>query len=150
MGQLPDRHRPNHAIHPVTHRPTLVFLTVCTRDPKRLLDNPTAHDAIVRAWTSAAAWRVGRYVIMPDHVHLFVTPGTPQLPLINWLKFWKRGLSTVLGANSWQDDYWDYTLRSNDSYADKWDYVRRNPERAGWVARAEDWPYQGVLNDLQW
>ena len=150
MEDLPDRHRPHHAINPVAHRPTLIFLTVCTKDRKRLLDNQIAHDAIIRAWTAATAWRVGRYVIMPDHVHLFVTPGTPQLSLVNWLKYWKRGLSAVLGASVWQDDYWDYTLRANDSYAEKWDYVRRNPERAGLVDRAEDWPYQGILNDLQW
>jgi len=150
MGNLPERHRPHHSIHPATQRPTLVFLTLCTRDRKRLLDNRIAHDALIDAWQSASAWRVGRYVIMPDHAHLFVTPGTPELPLVNWLKFCKRWLSAVLGANAWQDDYWDYTPRSNDSYADKWEYVRRNPERAGLVDRAEDWPYQGTLNELQW
>jgi hypothetical protein len=33
---------------------------------------------------------------------------------------------------------------------DKWSYVRENPVRAGLVARAEDWPYQGELNVLDW
>ncbi len=32
----------------------------------------------------------------------------------------------------------------------KWEYVRNNPFRKGLVANADDWPYQGVLNDLEW
>ena len=32
----------------------------------------------------------------------------------------------------------------------KWEYVVRNPVRAGLVNRREDWPFQGELNVLRW
>jgi len=32
---------------------------------------------------------VGRYVVMPDHIHLFAAPGELQEPLENWIRFWK-------------------------------------------------------------
>ena len=34
-------------------------------------------------------------------------------------------------------------MRDDESYTEKWIYVRENPVRAGLVARADDWPYQG-------
>ena len=50
----------------------------------------------------------------------------------------------------WQVGKWDTRLRRSESYHDKWEYVRHNPVRKGLVTRAEDWPYQGMLNELRW
>jgi hypothetical protein len=41
-------------------------------------------------------------------------------------------------------------MRRSESYAEKWDYGRNNPVRAGLVKHADDWPYQGELNILDW
>jgi hypothetical protein len=41
-------------------------------------------------------------------------------------------------------------LRRHESYSQKWNYVMANPVRHGYVARAEDWPFQGELNVLNW
>jgi REP-associated tyrosine transposase len=43
----------------------------------------------------------------------------------------------------WQPGFFDHILRSGESYAEKWNYVRENPVRAGVVKNADDWPYQG-------
>jgi hypothetical protein len=43
-----------------------------------------------------------------------------------------------------------HRLRQNESYSEKWDYVRMNPVRAGLVADPDRWPYQGALNELDW
>jgi hypothetical protein len=37
----------------------------------------------------------------------------------------------------------DHVLRNDESYSQKWEYVRKNPVRAGLVQRTDDWPYQG-------
>jgi len=37
------------------------------------------HDLLCSVWREATAWLVGRYVIMPDHVHLFAAPGDIEL-----------------------------------------------------------------------
>jgi hypothetical protein len=36
-------------------------------------------------------------------------------------------------------------LRGEESYGQKWNYVRESPVRAGLVMRAEDWPYSGEI-----
>ncbi|MCC7350357.1 MAG: transposase [Phycisphaerales bacterium] len=122
-----------------------------------ILDNATAHKAIVDVWKDAKAWLVGRYVVMPDHVHLFATPAPLEtidpamaVELCSWVSFWKRRLALVLGRGIWQEGYWDRTLRSDDSYDQKWAYVRDNPVRKGLVKAAGDWPYAGTLNELIW
>ncbi|HEY2681003.1 MAG TPA: hypothetical protein VGI59_06740 [Candidatus Udaeobacter sp.] len=44
----------------------------------------------------------------------------------------------------WQRGIFDHVLRSDESYAEKWNYVRANPVRAGLV-NDPDWPYAGEI-----
>jgi putative transposase len=87
---------------------------------------------------------VGRYVIMPDHMHLFVRGG-PNFILERWIAGLKRAISVKLGFRGklWQPGFFDHVLRSEESYGEKWQYVRDNPFRAGLVAKAKNWPHQG-------
>ncbi len=92
---------------------------------------------------------VGRYVIMPDHIHLFVT-GPDDFELGRWVGTLKQFLAKSLAGGKtseplWQRGFFDHVLRSEESYAQKWDYVRDNPVRAGFVRRADDWPYAGEI-----
>ncbi|HEX8077610.1 MAG TPA: transposase [Chthoniobacterales bacterium] len=93
---------------------------------------------------------VGRYVIMPNHIHLFV--GFPPTGIT--LSQWIQALKTVIGKEllrvglqkpHWQEGFFDHLLRSSESYAEKWDYVRMNPVRAGLCESPKDWPYQGEI-----
>jgi hypothetical protein len=49
-------------------------------------------------------------------------------------------------APLWQPEFFDHLLRSGESMAEKWMYVRENPVRAGLVAQAEIWPYAGSVD----
>ena len=131
-----------------------MFVTVCSADRKPILAYEGAHRVILAAWRRAQAWIVGRYVILPDHIHLFSAPGDQPMPLDVWVKFWKSEV-----ARRWprpelhpicQTDFWDTQLRGGESYEAKWDYVRENPVRHGLVHRPEEWPYAGELNALDW
>ena len=75
--------------------------------------------------------------------------------LSKWVKMWKslsaRSIRpTICGGPLWQRDYFDRYLRSEESYAQKWEYVRDNPVRAGLADSAEAWPYGGTINELVW
>ena len=152
QSEPPQRRRPAHGVKIQADLPTIVFLTVCTKNRAPWLTSPDVHELLLHVWADAKAWIVGRYVIMPDHLHLFTTPGTPELPLENWVKYWKSRFSTAHRnqAHEWQVNHWDRRLRSDDSYDEKWQYVRGNPVRHGLVKDASDWPYQGELNTLRW
>jgi putative transposase len=150
----PDRRRPAH--HPTVERynkPIIVFLTVCSHQRRRILADMAVHDALLSAWKSTSQWRVGRYVVMPDHVHLFCSPAQRDAENIaKWAGYLKRLVSRQLPNLQplWQRDCWDTQLRSHESYSEKWEYVRNNPVRAGLVAATDDWPYQGTVHHLPW
>ncbi|HWR14438.1 MAG TPA: transposase [Terriglobales bacterium] len=90
-------------------------------------------------------------VVMPDHVHLLLTPlpdkdGWPlSLPAI--LKSLKgtsaRSVNKLAGSTGpvWQDESFDHVLRSDDSLTQKIEYIRQNPVRRGLVSSPEDYPW---------
>jgi REP element-mobilizing transposase RayT len=139
------------------------FVTFCTANRQPLLAATAVYEAFCQYALRGAVEKhvaVGRYVIMPDHVHLFVCGGRDFD-----LGLWVRGLKRVMaagvaasvpdahagkpagtaGATLWQSGFFDHMLRHEESYGQKWEYVRQNPVRAGLVAKAEDWPYQGEI-----
>jgi putative transposase len=147
-----SRHRPAHGVLIKPSRPTIVFLTVCTRDRSPWLATRAAHDRLLEVWSEAKAWVVGRYVVMPDHLHLFAAPGQLEIPFDNWVRYWKSQFTKKqAGSNqAWQVDHWDTRLRHDESYEEKWIYVRNNPVRANLVKSSEEWPFQGEMNLLRW
>jgi putative transposase len=149
---MDTRRRPAHGVVIDPSRPTIVFLTVCTRDRSPWLADRAVHERLLEVWREAGAWVVGRYVLMPDHLHLFAAPGQLEISFDNWVRYWKSQFTKKQAGSShaWQVDHWDTRLRQNESYDAKWTYVKNNPVRANLVKCSEDWPFQGELNVLAW
>ena len=207
LPQLPQRRHPsrNSVMTHLDNRAIMLYVTVVTGKRNAMLADKAVQDCIVAAWKAAADWLVGRYVIMPDHIHFFCAPATyPPPDFHRWMKQWKAQVSrsfpiglragrahgrvalvateipadtshgrvalvaTGNGADAaatsaalpnvplsrppplFQRDCWDRQLRTGESYAQKWEYVRNNPVRKGLVAHADEWPYQGQVNVLDW
>jgi putative transposase len=129
----------------------IAFLTVCTLNRAVGLDNQQAHTALLQAWDDANSWRVGAYVLMPDHIHLFCAPQSRDVSIEQWITFWKRRFRRLCpSAPRFQSRGFHHRLRRGENYSAKWDYVRDNPVRAGLVHESDDWPFQGIANDLPW
>jgi len=126
----------------------LYFVTFATRDRKRIPSLDCAQ-AVLEQYARRAVEgfnvALGRYVIMPDHIHLFVRAGR-GFTLSSWIGGLKRALSVTLESPKlWQPGFFDHILRGDESYGEKWNYVRENPVRAGLVKSSGDWPYQGEI-----
>jgi putative transposase len=149
------RHHPIHLSPLEAHnRPVIIFVTCCSAKKLPVLASRLAHESILTAWSAASMWLVGRYVVMPNHVHMFCAPNGVDAPSLDrWMRYWKSRAIVAMGKRSgdlWQRHHWDRQLRSGDSYGEKWEYVRNNPVRHSYVANADDWPYSGELNELRW
>jgi REP element-mobilizing transposase RayT len=132
------------------HNP-LFFITFCTHERRKLLASDSVHAAFVAFASQANSQHdiaVGRYVIMPDHVHLFVR-GPDNFQLGPWVGMLKQALVKHIAVKGtspiWQRGFFDHVLRNDESYGHKWNYVRENPVRSGLVTNAEDWPYSGEI-----
>lgn len=138
-------------------RTPIYFFTCCTAGRQRVLANAESFSALREVWARSAhldGWHVGRFVLMPDHVHFFAVPEPAAKPRCAWHKMWKsvtaRRLARALSLEPplWQDDTFDHILRHRESYAEKWRYVRDNPIRAGLCRQPDDWPWQGEIEVL--
>ena len=125
------------------------YITCCTLDRRPIRELGAAHRAFARygEYAQERNIAVGRYVLMPDHFHLFVK-GDADFMLSRWVGGLKRAMAVELGCLAgelWQPGFFDHVLRSDESYDGKWNYVRENPVRAGLVSNADEWPYQGEI-----
>jgi len=118
-----------------------------------MLDRPDVHDSFIQFGLRAHEYgvSVGRYVIMPDHVHLFAGFRPESISVSVWMKSFKNAISNTLKLATfqgphWQKGFFDHVIRSEESYDQKWLYVRDNPVRAGLVRSADDWPYAGEIS----
>ena len=152
MDKRLGRRHPAEGVLIFRDQPTIVFVTVCSRKRRPHLANDSVHNALTDSWRAAIAWLVGFYLIMPDHVHLFCAPNDEDHKIEERVSYWKRRLRRQLRTSEalFQAHSFHHRLRRDESYSEKWDYVRMNPVRAGLTADPDHWPYQGVLNELPW
>ena len=132
------------------------FITFCTKDRKRILDNQEIHQSFVEFSMNASAKRffVGQYLVMRDHVHFFLSVNTESNSLSVWMKSMKNFLSKQLRRQGippthWQKGFFDHVMRTEESYSEKWNYVILNPVRAGLSKSPGDWLYQGEINPIR-
>ena len=135
------------------NQPIILHVTVTVDGRDAILANDRVHNVLAEAWRQADLWRVGEYVIMPDHVHFFCSPGTADgYPVRRWVGYWKRiaGNMDETLKRRFQEDCWDTQMRDRDHYEEKLSYVRQNPVRKELVGAWQTWPYRGHVNELVW
>jgi putative transposase len=100
-------------------RGPIYFVTACTFRRRPLLARPAIHTAFLtfaEHGPTAGAW-IGAYVLMPDHLHVFVALDDERIRLSEWMRSLKGVLSTKLReekitAPYWQKGFFDHVLRS--------------------------------------
>jgi putative transposase len=150
-------HRHLRRLHRVWVDDPIYFVTTCTFQRRRILTSPKIAAVLVEECRNARerhGWAIGRYVVLPDHVHFFCSSELDAKPLPSFLQAWKQWTSKRIASELdiagaiWQPEFFDYVLRSSESYSQKWDYVLDNPVRAGLVSNADEWRWQGEMEDL--
>jgi REP element-mobilizing transposase RayT len=148
-----------------------LFVTFCTA---RLSLPGTARDLVLEhclreggilplagggARATQARIRLYAVVIMPDHVHLLLSPlrdleGWP-FPLVDILQCLKSAtahrINKLLHRDGpvWEEESFDHVLRSDESLKEKCEYLRQNPVRRRLVKRPEDYRWLWVNPELK-
>jgi putative transposase len=135
------------------NQPIILFVTAALAAGRFGLACQPARDALLSSWAGATHWRVGYYLVMPDHIHLFCTPaGRPAEDVRTWCRYWKRLAGDLHDdlRGAWLDGCWDTQMRDQAHYLRKLEYTANNPVRRGLVRLADEWPWQGRLSELPW
>jgi putative transposase len=94
-----------------------------------------------------SAYLLHEFVIMPDHIHVLLTPKTS---LEKAVQFVKGGFSyrakKALESNMevWQRGYADHRIRDAEDYLRHVSYIRQNLVRKHFCARCEKYPYSSA------
>jgi len=95
--------------------------------------------------------RFGRYelhafVVMPNHVHMLITPRTVSKHWLGPLKgFTGLTANRMLGRSGpfWQDESYDRLVRDSNEFSRISAYIADNPVRAGLALDPERYPWSG-------
>jgi len=93
------------------------------------------------------------FVIMPNHVHLLVTPLVAVSKIMQSLKrFTAHEGNRILGLTGkpfWQDESYDRLVRNDAEFERIACYIEMNPVRAGLAATPEEFPWSsaGPINN---
>jgi REP element-mobilizing transposase RayT len=94
-------------------------------------------------------YQLHSFVVMPNHVHLLVTPHVVATRWLGPLKgFTAHEANRMLGRGGqhfWQDESYDRLVRSDAEFDRIREYIESNPVKAGLIAAAECWPWSSAV-----
>ena len=116
-----------------------------------LLRQPAIAQVVVdsiRRGASLDHYQVHAFVVMPNHVHLLLTPRVPPSRLLKSLKgCTAREANRILGRTGepfWQRESYDHWVRDQAEFGRIRRYIENNPVKAGLVAQASDYPWSSA------
>jgi REP element-mobilizing transposase RayT len=93
-------------------------------------------------------YQLHSYVVMPNHVHLLVTPGVPATKWLGPLKgFTAHEANLILGLTGqpfWQNESHDHLVRSPEEFERIRRYIENNPVKAGLVTNPEEFQWSSA------
>ena len=132
-----------------------IHLTVCANDgrPFERQGVATMVCGSVERCAELLNFRLFAYCLMPDHLHLVVSPAESRKPISEYLKRLK-GFTTheyhrMVGTYGLlQASAHDRVKRPGESIETLVRYIADNPVRAGLVRAWTDWPYTRVFVEI--
>lgn len=102
---------------------------------------------VLRSHSSKTNVTIYGYCIMPDHVHLVLSPSATcsiitfvgQFKNLSQRAAWNRGVQ----GSFWQKSFWDHFLRAEEQVERVVEYVLNNPVRGGLVENWKEYPFSG-------
>jgi putative transposase len=90
-------------------------------------------------------YKLHAFVVMPDHVHLLITP--QEITIERAVGLIKGGFSHRVGSKLpvWQKSFNERRMRDAEEFIARREYIHQNPVRAHLVACAEDYPFSSAF-----
>jgi len=92
-------------------------------------------------------YQLHAFVVMPNHVHLLITPHTTARHWLGPLKgFTAHQANRLLGRHApfWQEESYDHLVRDEGEFRRIEQYIENNPVKADLVASPERFPWSSA------
>jgi putative transposase len=124
------------------------FVTTNTAGRRRLFQveaNAELLLSLLKEDRARGRYELHAYVIMPDHIHLILTPA-PEVSLEKAMQFIKGGFSFRLKSKTkvWQESFAWERMKDGCDYWSHCDYIHANPVRRRMCERAEEFVYSSA------
>jgi len=135
------------AIPARTSRPGTFFITTATYNRRRLFQLPANAELFIETlqhYRHEGHYKLHAFVVMPDHIHLILTPQV--ITLERAMGLIKGGFSHRLASKLpfWQRGFTDHRIRDADDLATRRIYLIQNPVRGGLATTAELYPFSSA------
>jgi putative transposase len=123
------------------------FITSRTANQRRLFQ-PTKNAELfletLKHYRKEGHYKLHDFVVMPDHVHLLLTPQDTAIERAIGLI--KGGFSHRLASKLpvWQRGFTDHRIRDREDFDIRRQYIQQNPVRSNLVPSAELFPYSSA------
>ena len=129
-----------------------VHLTLCAATGKPFTDASLAQFVCNSVETAATllSFRLHGHCLMPDHLHVLLSPARSGKSVGVWLRQFKAYTSHEyrdFGGTPplWQRSAYDHVCREGETAENVLTYIVNNPVRAGLVDCWQDWPWTKVF-----
>jgi putative transposase len=127
--------------------PGTYFVTSATFNRRRLFQiaaNSELFLETLQHYRHAGHYKLHAFVVMPDHVHLLLSP--QGVPIERVMALIKGGFSHRLGSKLpvWQRGYTDHRVRDRNEFEMRREYIHQNPVRARLVELPGLYPYSSA------
>jgi putative transposase len=133
------------AIPARTSIPGTYFVTTATHNRRRLFQvERNAHLFLEVLQHYRSNYLLHHYVIMPDHLHLLITP--QQITLERSMQLIKGGFSHRISFTTpvWQRGFTDHRIRDTSDYLTRRNYIHQNPVTAHLCDRPENYSFSSA------
>ena len=135
-----------------TYIPGTYFVTSRTWESRQLFIRPPVCEIVVETlfhYRDKHNYLLHSFVLMPDHVHLILTPG-PDISLERAVQFVKGGSARRITQSLnyrlpvWQRGYTDHRIRDVQDYENHRRYIEANPVKARLALSAKEYPWSSA------
>ena len=131
-------------------RPGTYFITTATHNRRRLFQVERNAALLLETIDHyRASYLLHAYVVMPDHLHLLITP--TDITLERTMQLIKGGYSHRLASKLpvWQRGFTDHRIRDPADYNTRCNYLHQNPVTARLCESAESYPFSSANPKLR-
>lgn len=126
------------------------FITTATHNRRRLFQVESNATLLLETIDHyRASYLLHAYVVMPDHLHLLLTP--TDITLERAMQLIKGGFSHRIASKLpvWQRSFTDHRIRDDADYNTRLDYIHRNPVEARLSETPETYAFSSANPNLR-